>query len=277
MANTDWFRIDVRGTSCTAHAPARPRRRHGGGRDRQRPADHRFARDQPLRAGRHYRRRAARRHRAQRYRRYRLPRRHGAHLWRFDARGNARAHAPHRRAHCGGLGAEAELTDYTIANYKVENDVASSERCRQAVVKCLGAAGEGHYRGTLSGEDFSEYLRRVPGVLAFVGTRNPKIGATYAQHSCFYKIDETVLAKAPWWPLSMLSTFWPSHARGARRPHYRRSRRNQSRSGSQVTLCQATAAEARDAMHDARTARHAAIKGIHEARAAARHEEKHNE
>ena len=108
------------------------------------------------------------------------------------------------------LGAEAELTDYTIANYKVENDAASSERCRQAVIKCLGPAGQGHYRGTLSGEDFSEYLRRVPGVLAFVGTRNPKIGATYAQHSCFYKIDETVLAKAPWWPPSMLSTFWPS-------------------------------------------------------------------
>ena len=63
------------------------------------------------------------------------------------------------------------------------------------MVKCLGPAGEGHYRGTLSGEDFSEYLRRVPGVLAFVGTRNPQIGATYAQHSCFYKIDETVLAK----------------------------------------------------------------------------------
>ena len=93
------------------------------------------------------------------------------------------------------LGAEAELTDYTIANYKVENDAASSERCRQAVMKCLGPTGQGHYRGTLSGEDFSEYLRRVPGVLAFVGTRNPKIGATYAQHSCFYKIDETVLAK----------------------------------------------------------------------------------
>ena len=29
------------------------------------------------------------------------------------------------------LGAEAKLTDYTIANYKVENDAASSERCRQ--------------------------------------------------------------------------------------------------------------------------------------------------
>ena len=93
------------------------------------------------------------------------------------------------------LGAEAELSDYTIANSKVENEPAASERCRQAVHKVLGAAGEGRYRGTLSGEDFSEYLRRVPGVLAFVGCRNPQVGATFAQHSCYYRIDESVLAK----------------------------------------------------------------------------------
>ncbi|MDY5936280.1 MAG: amidohydrolase, partial [Collinsella sp.] len=46
---------------------------------------------------------------------------------------------------------------------------------------------------------------------------------------------------------------------------------------AKLRSAKATAAEARDAMHDARTARHAAIKGIHEARAAARHEEKHGE
>ena len=38
-------------------------------------------------------------------------------------------------------------------------------------------------------------LRRVPGVLAFVGCRNPQIGATFAQHSCFFKVDESVLVK----------------------------------------------------------------------------------
>lgn len=92
-------------------------------------------------------------------------------------------------------GAEAELADYTIANYKVDNEPRASERCRQAVLKCLGPQGEGSYRGTMSGEDFSEYLRRVPGVLAFVGCRNPQIGATFAQHSCYFKVDESVLAK----------------------------------------------------------------------------------
>ncbi len=93
------------------------------------------------------------------------------------------------------LGAEAKLTDYTIANYKVENDAAASARCRRAIEEVLGTEGIGSYRGTLSGEDFSEYLHEVPGVLAFVGCRNPAIGATWAQHSCYYKVDESVLAR----------------------------------------------------------------------------------
>ena len=176
------------------------------------------------------------------------------------------------------LGAEAELTDYTIANYKVENDVASSERCRQAVVKCLGAAGEGHYRGTLSGEDFSEYLRRVPGVLAFVGTRNPQIGATYAQHSCFYKIDETVLAKgsmvAAQYAIDFLAEPTQEELDG---PTIAAVAETNPDLAAKLRSAKAMSAEARDAIHDARTARHAAIKGIHEARAAARHEEKHGE
>ena len=93
------------------------------------------------------------------------------------------------------LGAEAELTDYTVAHGAVVNDEQAARRCRQAVVEVLGEDAVGRYRGTLSGEDFSEYLRLVPGVLAFVGTRNPAIGATFAQHSCYYKVDESVLAK----------------------------------------------------------------------------------
>ena len=91
------------------------------------------------------------------------------------------------------VGAEAELSDYTVANLKVVNDPVASARCRGAVEKVLGEQGVGSYRGTLSGEDFSEYLHRVPGVLAFVGTRNPAVGATYAQHSCYYTVDESVL------------------------------------------------------------------------------------
>lgn len=93
------------------------------------------------------------------------------------------------------LGAEAKLTEYTVAHPAVKNDETASARCAHAIEKVLGPAAIGRYRGTLSGEDFSMYLQHVPGVLAFVGTRNPAIGATWAQHSCYYKVDESVLVK----------------------------------------------------------------------------------
>ena len=93
------------------------------------------------------------------------------------------------------LGAEATLTEYTRAHPAVVNDTEAAKRCRRAVVRVLGEDAVGSYQGTLSGEDFSLYLERVPGVLAFVGTRNPAAGATFAQHSCYYTVDESVLAK----------------------------------------------------------------------------------
>ena len=93
------------------------------------------------------------------------------------------------------LGAEAELTEYTVAHPAVVNDERAAARCRRAVKRVLGPEAVGSYRGTLSGEDFSLFLERVPGVLAFVGVRNPAVGATFAQHSCFYRVDESVLAR----------------------------------------------------------------------------------
>ena len=92
------------------------------------------------------------------------------------------------------LGATAKLTEYTVAHPAVINDEAASRRCRSAIVKVLGEQAIGRYQGTLSGEDYSLYLQRIPGVLAFVGVRNPAIGATWPQHSCFYTIDESALA-----------------------------------------------------------------------------------
>ena len=77
------------------------------------------------------------------------------------------------------LGAEAELTEYTVAHPAVVNDERAAARCRRAVKRVLGPEAVGSYRGTLSGEDFSLFLERVPGVLAFVGVRNPAVGATF--------------------------------------------------------------------------------------------------
>lgn len=76
----------------------------------------------------------------------------------------------------------------------------------------------------------------------------------------------------------MLSTFWPSpRKRSSTAPAITAVAETNPDLAAKLRSAKATAAEARDAMHDARTARHAAIKGIHDARAAARHEEKRDE
>ena len=90
------------------------------------------------------------------------------------------------------FGAEAKF-EWTYGNSCLINDEASAARAQKSIAKVLGEQALSHYEGTLSGEDFSEYLAFVPGVLTFVGTRNPEVGAQYPQHSCFYTVDESVL------------------------------------------------------------------------------------
>lgn len=105
---------------------------------------------------------------------------------------SALEHIAEKTAHT--FGAEARVV-YEEGNAGLSNDVKCAKRAQLAVAEVLGAAALGKYRGTLSGEDFSEYLRLVPGVFVFIGCRNPEIGACHPQHSCFYEVDESVLAK----------------------------------------------------------------------------------
>ena len=92
------------------------------------------------------------------------------------------------------FGAEATVR-YDQGNGALTNDVKCAKRAQLAVIEALGREALGSYRGTLSGEDFSEYLKHVPGVLVFVGCRNEALGACHPQHSCYYDVDESVLAK----------------------------------------------------------------------------------
>lgn len=91
-----------------------------------------------------------------------------------------------------GLGAEAHLT-WEEGNRGLSNDEECAARAERSVEKLLGKDASYRYEGTLAGEDFSEYLRLVPGVLVFLGTNNPEVDATYPQHSCYYTVDESVL------------------------------------------------------------------------------------
>ena len=90
--------------------------------------------------------------------------------------------------------AKAHLT-YEQGNSGLSNDETCAKRAHNAVVSMLGEEGIALYQGTLSGEDFSEYMKLVPGVFVFVGCRNDEIGANHPQHSCYYTIDESVLVK----------------------------------------------------------------------------------
>jgi len=168
---------------------------------------------------------------------------------------------------CAPTLGEAELSDYTIANYKVENEPEASERCRRAVLKTLGSEGEGHYRGTMSGEDFSEYLRRVPGVLAFVGCRNAQIGATFAQHSCYYKVDESVLAKgsavAAQYAIDFLAEPTRDELDG---PLVKRVAEKNPELAATLRGARAAPLGAHHALRDAREARATAARELHDAR-----------
>ena len=83
--------------------------------------------------------------------------------------------------------------EWQSGNSALINDKKCAKRAIKSAVKVLGEDALAKYEGTLSGEDFSEYLRVVLGVFVFVGGKNPEKGADHPQHSCYYEVDESVL------------------------------------------------------------------------------------
>lgn len=83
--------------------------------------------------------------------------------------------------------------EWQSGNSALINDKKCAKRAIKSAVKVLGEDALAKYEGTLSGEDFSEYLRVVPGVFVFIGGKNPEKGADHPQHSCYYEVDESVL------------------------------------------------------------------------------------
>lgn len=100
------------------------------------------------------------------------------------------------------FGAQLKFS-YEAGNPAVINDEECAEQARRAAEAVLGVEAIGSYEGTLAGEDFAEYMQHVPGVFVFLGTNNPDIGAVHPQHSCYYTIDEDMLAKG-----SMVAAQW---------------------------------------------------------------------
>ncbi len=75
------------------------------------------------------------------------------------------------------------------------NDEASAIEAQKVARELFGeknviTSGE----PSLGGDDFAEYILKVPGVYAYVGSRNPEVFETgVAMHNCHFDIDESCL------------------------------------------------------------------------------------
>lgn len=110
-----------------------------------------------------------------------------------------------------------ELTDYfrdaitrvatqTAASYRAEaevifdhlipptvNEPVFTAMAAESAKKVMGDNCLIHQPAITGGEDFSFYLEKAPGAIAFMGVRNESCGACWAQHHGKYNVDESVL------------------------------------------------------------------------------------
>lgn len=84
--------------------------------------------------------------------------------------------------------------DYRYLNYPVDNSNADLNAiAANAVVDMYGHAALLHDPMMMSSEDFSIFMREIPGVFTFIGTRNPALGLTATNHQTNFTCDESVL------------------------------------------------------------------------------------
>lgn len=86
--------------------------------------------------------------------------------------------------------AEADV-EYTFATPVVINDA----NCCKIAQRSLDAIGAKPIiiEKITGGEDFAEYMNKIPGMIALVGVRNESKGACYPQHHPKYAVDEDSL------------------------------------------------------------------------------------
>ena len=77
----------------------------------------------------------------------------------------------------------------------VMNDAAMTDMVRDVAAALWGEDAPQAYGPVMPCEDFSYFQEKVPGVMAFLGIRNPECGACYAQHHDKYNVDESALIR----------------------------------------------------------------------------------
>ena len=73
------------------------------------------------------------------------------------------------------------------------NEENSSALAQEAVRKVLGEEGLVKAEPSMGGEDFSKMLVKIPGCIAFIGTRNVEKGKVHSIHHPKFDIDESVM------------------------------------------------------------------------------------
>jgi amidohydrolase len=89
------------------------------------------------------------------------------------------------------LGTTADI-DYEFGYPPVINSRESVAFLRPVLQQAVGADNVVEPEISMGGEDFAYYLQQVPGVFAFVGTRNPAKGLTAPHHSPKFTFDEDI-------------------------------------------------------------------------------------
>ncbi|MBW5455915.1 M20 metallopeptidase family protein [Clostridium sporogenes] len=87
--------------------------------------------------------------------------------------------------------------DATEGVYPLINSEEFVYLAREAVVKVLGESNvEILKHGSMTGDDFSYFLNKVPGVFMYVGTLNNEKNINKPLHNCNFDIDEDIIYKA---------------------------------------------------------------------------------
>lgn len=93
----------------------------------------------------------------------------------------------------GLYGATAKV-EYMSGTNAVINEEDYAKLVQKVASEAFGADALYHEEPTMGGEDFSEYMNKVPGSFAFLGCGNPEKDTEWAHHHGKFNIDEDALA-----------------------------------------------------------------------------------
>lgn len=83
--------------------------------------------------------------------------------------------------------------EYTLLTAPTINNEVSTERAKKSVEKIMSKEAVVDFAKQSGGEDFSEYLMKVPGTFVIVGTANEEKDTCYSNHHPKFDIDEDML------------------------------------------------------------------------------------